>query len=44
MLPNIAIYCPMQNYRFLQKRYFFVIIYHMVREFFRELESTRAEL
>jgi len=39
MLPNIGIYFPKQKYRFLQKLYFFVIVYHMVREFFLDIRE-----
>ena len=41
MLPNIGTYFPIQKYRFLQKLYFFVIIYHMVREFLLDIREYK---
>jgi hypothetical protein len=43
MLSNTGIYFPIQKYRFLQKLYFFVIIYHMVREFFLVVREHSAK-
>jgi hypothetical protein len=43
MLPNIGRYFPVQKYRFLQKRYFFVIIYRVVRGFFPDIREHSAK-
>jgi len=43
MLSNIGIYFPIQMYRFLQKLYFFVIIYHIVRVFFLVVREHSAK-
>jgi len=43
MVPDISIYFPIQKYRFLQTWYFFVIIYHMAREFFLDIREHSAK-